>query len=279
MSIAKHELACASDVAARSCFGSNWIVLADAGGQVPPLTAFAHVAKAVRDTVMAGWGGPIPALISGHTTDAKPSRDPHLAVVPLADAGLPDGDGRLHGVALVLPRDAEQTPIADELRARLVGDGCSAELRLLFGAGGVWRLEFDALPRRAVLQPARYVGVAKRWSSITPVIYDRFPNRTRGAEAEQMIAEACLNIGLPAPAEILMMAQSPIYGATPTLGDSAVFSAKPWSLPTRRDGSAHPLNHRLKTHVALTFAEPVCGPIILGAGRFAGLGLCLPTPS
>jgi CRISPR-associated protein Csb2 len=30
------------------------------------------------------------------------------------------------------------------------------------------------------------------------------------------------------------------------------------------------------THVRLTFAEPVGGPVLLGAGRYVGLGLLRP---
>ena len=31
-------------------------------------------------------------------------------------------------------------------------------------------------------------------------------------------------------------------------------------------------------HAALTFDEPIHGPLLLGAGRFAGLGLMRPIP-
>jgi CRISPR-associated protein Csb2 len=29
-------------------------------------------------------------------------------------------------------------------------------------------------------------------------------------------------------------------------------------------------------HATIEFAEPVAGPVVLGAGRFFGLGLCIP---
>ncbi|HMO85542.1 MAG TPA: hypothetical protein PKC18_11555, partial [Lacipirellulaceae bacterium] len=33
---------------------------------------------------------------------------------------------------------------------------------------------------------------------------------------------------------------------------------------------------RPQLHVYLRFAEPVVGPVLLGAGRFLGYGLCMP---
>ena len=269
----------AGPAAARSHFSLRWIVLADAGGQVPGLCDFAHVAQALRDALMSRWGGPVPELISGHAGDGKPSRTPHLAIVPLADVGLPDSDGRLLGVGLVLPQAADNSEIAWKLRAMLLGDAAvtaAPELRLVFGANGVWRLQADPTPRRAMLRAERYLTPSTRWSSVTPVIYDRFPERTRGDEAEEIVANSCVNAGLPRPAQLELMAQSAIEGATPTLDDGMSFGAKPWSFPARRDGSAHPLNARLKMNVRLTFSEPVAGPVLIGAGRFSGLGLCLP---
>ncbi len=38
------------------------------------------------------------------------------------------------------------------------------------------------------------------------------------------------------------------------------------------------LGERPLRHLVLTFGERVRGPLILGAGRFQGLGLCLPLP-
>ena len=42
-----------------------------------------------------------------------------------------------------------------------------------------------------------------------------------------------------------------------------------WQLPRALDG-------RFLTHAIIRFSQPVEGPVILGAGRFVGLGLCRP---
>jgi CRISPR-associated protein Csb2 len=45
-----------------------------------------------------------------------------------------------------------------------------------------------------------------------------------------------------------------------------------WRLPPS-------LATRQLTHAVIRFAEPIDGPVILGAGRFVGLGLCRPIDS
>lgn len=42
-----------------------------------------------------------------------------------------------------------------------------------------------------------------------------------------------------------------------------------WQLPRSLVG-------RFLTHAVIRFSQPVEGPVILGAGRFVGLGLCRP---
>ena len=42
---------------------------------------------------------------------------------------------------------------------------------------------------------------------------------------------------------------------------------------------ADPSKHqRVKVHARLEFPMPVAGPVLLGAGRYYGLGLCRPQP-
>ena len=262
-----------------SHFGSDWIVLADAGGRAPPLGACAYAAKALRDTLMKGWHGPIPEVISGHAANGPPSRECHMSIVPLTDIGLADATGRLMGLGVVLPRLTETSGIATAIRATLTAADKTqddlASLRLTFGGNGVWRLQV-ARPESAVLQPKRYSAASYCWESITPLVYDKFPRSPRGPEAELIIAEACQNIGLPEPRAIEITARPRTGGVIEALGNVNEFGLKDWSLPQRQDGTPNPLNSRLRNHVRLAFSEPVSGPVILGAGRFSGLGLCLP---
>ena len=91
----------------------------------------------------------------------------------------------------------------------------------------------------------------------------------RQREIEAHIAAACRNIGLPEPEEIIADKHSAFEGAPSAYpsGKSPIWMG--WRLPQS-------LASRQLTHAVMRFAAPVNGPVILGAGRFLGLGLCRP---
>ena len=106
---------------------------------------------------------------------------------------------------------------------------------------------------------------------MTPILLDRFPDHGDAIEEARVIAAACRNIGLPEPVEIEVHKHSAVYGAPsayPARGDRRL---PDWSFP-----QAAKFARRPRRHVVLRFADKVEGPILLGAGRFHGLGLCLP---
>lgn len=274
-----------------SVFGADWIVFADAGGFRPDALAAPIAAKALLRAVQAGFApAAAPEWISGHTPDGGPSRQPHLAAVPLLDAGWHWSRGRFMGLALVLPRALEAAarrardpdagmPAADALAAeaeeqrlhealaRLGTDhdeDFAFDLRL--PGGRVWRLRHDPAPVAASLRPARYAAIATRWASVTPIVLDRHPKAPGDAEAA--VATACTRIGLPRPAAVVLAPHAAIVGA-PGVQGAARRPWTRWRLPESLRG-------RPLTHAVITFAEVVQGPVLLGAGRFCGLGLCLP---
>jgi len=73
----------------------------------------------------------------------------------------------------------------------------------------------------------------------------------------------CLRIGLPAPAAVTVLPSAPLPGSS----KARHFPPFPGS-----EGRVQ----RVLTHAALQFEEPVAGPILLGAGRYVGLGLMRP---
>ena len=77
-----------------------------------------------------------------------------------------------------------------------------------------------------------------------------------------MIGECCTRIGLPAPREVVVIGVSAHLGAPP---------AHEFPRLRRKDGS-----QRRHSHAILIFDEPVCGPMLLGAGRYRGYGVCRP---
>ena len=77
---------------------------------------------------------------------------------------------------------------------------------------------------------------------------------------------ACLHVGLPEPLSVELSLNPFIPGARPAL-----------KFPPFRQGRDKKQARKL-IHAMLTFENPVEGPLLLGAGRFVGLGLMRPMP-
>lgn len=260
-----------------SVFGGpdDWFVFEDAGDRSkgpPDLLAFAHVARRVRDALMAASAQPAPEILSGHAPGGGPSSRPHLAVVPLANVGWERSTGDLIGFALVLPRASsreERTIVLDALGRFVLREGERRTATLHLSRTLRWTVEYAPVPSRASLRPDRYGRAAKAWASVTPVFLDRFPEHGDAIEEARIVAAACVNIGLPEPVEIELHKHSAVRGAP-----SAYFARRTspgWTFP--RDAR---FRDRPRRHVVLRFDRPVRGPILLGAGRYHGLGLLMP---
>jgi CRISPR-associated protein Csb2 len=273
-----------------SVFGSEWLVFAHAGGQRPDAVAGALACKVLLKAVQAGYSpDQAPGWISGHAPDGTPHTLPHLAAVPLLDAGWEWSEGRLMGLALVIPREQETAlaaaidpdqPAPDAMalaneanlfRALAVinQSTAAAELEIALGlpGGRQWRLRREAHPEAHSLRPRRYAGPARAWASVTPIALDRHPKQA--GEAEAIVMNSCVRIGLPKPSKVLLDKHSAIRGSPSTQPGARAPAWTGWRLPPALAG-------RRLTHAVIVFDEPVGGSVILGAGRFAGLGLCMP---
>jgi len=219
---------------------------------------------------------PTPEWVNGHRPDGQPSESPHLALLPLGFVGHEHADGHLLGVALAFPRR-----IPPEERGKFVGKllydakGLPKEVRLTLGKLGVWTLgeEQRPSPPRA-LRSATWTRPAEVWASVSPVVLDRHPKTDPRkdrpaylAEVAAIVSESCRRIGLPDPVEIDIDKTSWHRGAP---------RAKPgpdgYPLMPERPGGPN----RRQVHVWLRFDRPVLGPVLLGAGRYRGYGLCKP---
>lgn len=261
----------------QSVFGGvdDWFVFEEIGGVRPDVLAFARVAARIRAALMQMGPQPSPRIITGHAPDGGPLAEPHLAIVPLANVGWQHSTGDLLGFAAVLPRD-----ISSEDRSAVVGAlaafahvdrGGGAYARVHLFGDAVWSLERVAAPSRASLRPERWCGGGTLWASATPVVLDRFPDRGDPIEEAQLIAAACRNIGLPEPVEVEVHKHSAVTGAPSAYPSGGGRSGLAWSFPPSAKFVRRP-----RRHVVLRFGERVEGPVLLGAARFHGLGLCLP---
>jgi CRISPR-associated protein Csb2 len=271
------------DTAVQSYFSPDWLVLEHVDGTMPDLRAAALLAKEIRDTLLSGYrqigmADRIPAVVSGHTQDGRPTREQHLAIVPLPFAGFPHADGHMLGFALVPPRNSTLWRDGDFLRAmRSVAPFDPAQERRtlqetirLRNFGLKLSPTFD--PSKRSLDATSYAQASSTFGTVTPVVLDRHLKERGEARQNEVIAQiksACVNIGLPEPCAVVPDKHSAIEGVPSAQPSGRSPDWMRWQLPVS-------LASRPLVHAVIYFSEPVEGPIILGAGRFVGLGLCRP---
>ena len=194
-------------------------------------------------------------------------------------------------------------------RGRVLGkllvdeNGRPKTVQLTLGPLGVWEVQkHDWQEQRDALEPRQWTAAggarardgAMTWASVTPVVLDRFPKANRSDpsqrlawedEVRQIVRDACSRIGLPEPELIDVDTTSWQLGSPRAVGkrrplrgqhgpeshaDAALGDGFP---PYPPKGTNAP---RPQVHVWLRFPRPVIGPVILGAGRYQGYGLCKP---
>ena len=258
---------------------ADWLVLEAIGGSVPDIRAAALVARTLRRRLMGGYrsigmANEIPAAVSGHTLDGSPTRASHLAIAPLAFAGYPHADGRVFGFALI--------PSAQMVLGDVPGLRAAFEKVAPYDSGAERRvLELRCVPHQPLqlspagesskrsLMPGPYLQPTRVWASVTPVVLDRHLKGYDEGKIRELIADSCANVGLPRPDpdRIQVGKHSAIEGVPPSW-------PRPGAPPWTRWHVPEALRSRLLTHVAIDFGCEVAGPVMLGTGRYMGLGLC-----
>jgi CRISPR-associated protein Csb2 len=267
--------------------GGRWVVYELVSDLRPPAHVAVALAEAVRGAVLRFATDPIHPLLSGHAAHG-PLDAPHLGVIPLPFVGHVNADGLIRGFALSLPYGAD--PAADVALIQALGAWERAPSRLTDGERQVeigdrhgHRLvaervvdEADAL---ATLRRSRWSGPARRWATVTPIALDgecdRFNDPSPSVRAKAMRTAHKLvlravqrSLGATVdPAEIVVELRfdPPVVGAA-ALDDVPRY---------RRAGHARP---RQLIHAVITLPQPIQGPLVVGAGRHLGLGLCMPLP-
>lgn len=255
-------------IAVLSPFDPSLLVLSKLDGPTLGLEATAQLTQALRGTVIKTCApkGDAPEWLCGHSPDGKRSESPHLAFLPLAFAGHEHADGHLLGLALAFPSAVTPRERAKWLRPLLFDtNGAPTIISLKLGALGVWTLareERDLAP--FALRPDTWCRTATEWASVTPVVLGRHVKapptdpQARFEEITSSIAESCEIAGFPRPDWI-------------DIDKNAFFLGVPRSKP---DKSGFPLlsPDRMQIHVRIRFAQPVTGPVLIGAGRYRGYG-------
>lgn len=273
---------CASEVAAssvhtESVFSSDWVIFERVGGSRPVSSRSTDLARALRGALLEQHGGTgLPETLSGHAESA-PAERPHVAFVPLPFVGHEHADGAIMGCALVLPR---QLPKSDRetlfrLIARWEKERADERGNLTLAAGSLppFTLRRVDVSAKRSLSPDLWCRASMRFITATPIALDRNPGNLRSnldgtahkaaVEAQRSISDACLRVVGVRPASVEVSLAPLLPGA------QHVREYLPW--PGRPGRTA-----RMRVHADIRFAQPVRGPLLLGAGRYFGLGLCLP---
>lgn len=258
----------------------GWLVLEVIGGAAPDIRATALVCRVLRKALMGGYrriglADAIPEIVSGHDPNGQPTRLPHLAIAPMAFAGFPYSDGRVFGFALIPPARTTLSDIPGFRAAleKVAPYDRGEERRVLMLEGALLRERLCLSPAGATtkrsLSPDPYVTAANVWASVTPLVLDRHLKRKDDLELRELVANACENAGLPRPDphRIRIGKHSAVEGAPPARPLAGEPRWTRWKIPA-------PLVSRPLLHAVIDFGRETPGPVMLGAGRFTGLGLC-----
>lgn len=262
---------------AESVFSTNWVVFERVGGSRPVSSRSTDLARALRGALLEQHGNQgLPATLSGHAESA-PTEQPHVAFVPLPFIGHEYADGAIMGCALVLPR---QLPTTDgETLLRLVAkweQDRADEHGTLTLAGGTllpFRVRRVDVSAKKSLSPELWCHPSTRFITATPIALDKNPGNLRSnqdgtarkaaLEAQRSISDACLRIVGVRPVSV-DVSLAPLLPGAQHVRDFLPWPGRPGRTP------------RVRVHADICFEGRVRGPLLLGAGRYFGLGLCLP---
>lgn len=217
--------------------------------------------EALKRAVMAATANPLPDALHGHDADGRP----HVAFLALPNADNPRADGHLLGMAVAIP-DLPEPERRAVVRGILVGMRADVQesgnghrtVRLRVPRIGEIDLAYQpGLVRPWGIRPERWRRGSNHWVTVTPVVLDRYP---RNGDVEQEISRSCVQVGLPEPRDIVVSTAPLVAGG---------IRMRPSDLPKHARG-------KLFRHVELRFDRTVAGPVLLGAGRYLGVGLLAP---
>jgi CRISPR-associated protein Csb2 len=268
----------------RSVFGDEWIVFERIGGHRPLGSRGSDLAVALRRTMVEVNGKEnLPPVLSGHAASGERTSEAHIAFVPLPWVGDEHADGSVQGLALIAPRSI--APGEREVLLRLLArwerergdedDDYAVDLGTPSDCGRPLLVRFRRVevPAKAALSTARWCRPSRRFVTATPIALDRHPGNLRSnversahkaaAEAETSIADACERIDLPRPISV-SVSSAPLL-----TGSQHVRQFAPWPPQPGK-------TRRALVHADIVFPKEVRGPVLIGAGRYFGLGLSLP---
>jgi CRISPR-associated protein Csb2 len=277
-------------------FEQDLIILAKLDGPSLSIERTLGLTQALRSAAISCSGpSTVPAWLSGHDTNHRPTEEAHAAFLTLPFAGYPHADGHIMGLAIALPRG-----ISPEERGRWLaplfvdtetGEVESHSIRLWGQDLPDWSIQLeDRLSPPLMLKNATWTGPEQSWASVTPVVLDRFPKSSRikdrklwQQEVKEIISLACTRAGMPKPLDIEVGSTAWHRGIPRAWTKTRRLKPSPSENHYAQLGDGFPplpgkasRPEKPQVHVRIQFEDLVAGPVLLGAGRFLGYGLCLP---
>lgn len=262
---------------AESVFSTDWVIFERVGGSRPVSSRSTDLARAMRAALLEQHRDKsVPLILSG-LSEGSPAEHPHVAFVPLPFVGHEYADGAIMGCALVLPRQivSSDRETLFRLVAKLEKDRSDSKGNITLSGGTlppvtVRRVDVSA---KQSLAPDLWCKASTRFITATPIALDRNPGNLRSnrdgiaykavLEAQSTISDSCLRVVGVRPVTVEVSLAPLLPGA------QHVSCFLPWP---GRPGRLS----RVRVHADIRFASPVQGPLLIGAGRYFGLGLCLP---
>lgn len=264
----------------RPASAGDWIVFElEPRDRRLPLTRTVELTRVLRESVLSHVPDPLPEGVSGHLPDGKPTALPHISFLTLPNVGFEHSDGRVMGLAVSLPPGLDDAALDATLRG--IGswerNRGGRPLQLRMGRSGAVEMRRKQPPFALVsLRPETWAKPSRWWTSATSVALPAHPGDLRRgsaaararawARAEDAVVKSCVHVGLPRPLDVRVSLAPLLVGSRPAR-DFPVF---------RQGQSANGGVVRRLVHAAVEFGHPVAGPLVLGSGRFIGLGLMRP---
>ena len=231
------------------------------------LAATLQVTGRVRDSILSHLSADISEVLSGHSGTTRSERT-HISIFPLPFVGREHAHGGILGIAVAVPREIGEA----DRRRLLQALAALREEGLKLGALGKWRLELAGdLAGRDALRERVWTGSpagARVWATVTPCVFDRHAKAKDKAAYQAELAESVRQSWERVRESQDVSVEVAISPVSAHLGAPA---AHEFPRLARKDGSE--CRH---AHAILVFSEPVVGPVLLGAGRYRGYGLCRP---
>ena len=249
------------------------------GSRMIPAFRAVELATTMRAAIFHFAKDPLPEGLSGHKPSGAPTSEPHVSFLPLPYVGFPHADGRLLGIAVSVPKTLDDHSREELYRAIGTWEEFAGPKNLMLKLGAKGEIYMSRVRETSVTVSLRqrvWCRPSSRWTTAAPIALPRHPGSlNRGTQntrsrawrkADDAVSAACAHVGLPKPTKVATKLSSFIVGGR-TAGLYPAF---------RQNGPGGRQIRRQLVHASITFDQPVLGPLVLGAGRFFGLGLMRP---